>query len=99
MPIAYRAPEVIMSMPWNQSVDIWSVGLTAWDLLGTNRLFTAMDGDGEMYDAAHLAELIAALGPPPREFLERNPRRVADFWDEQGNQERIFDSLKRRLLT
>ncbi|KAF5967588.1 CMGC SRPK kinase [Fusarium coicis] len=98
MPIAYRAPEVIMSMPWNQSVDIWSVGLTAWDLLGTSRLFTAKDGDGEMYDAAHLAELIAALGPPPREFLKRNPRRAADFWDEQGKWKGLAPIPKNRSL-
>ncbi|EWG53616.1 CMGC/SRPK protein kinase [Fusarium verticillioides 7600] len=98
MPIPYRAPEVIMSMPWNQSVDIWSVGLTTWDLLGTDRLFTAMDGDGEMYDAAHLAELIAALGPPPREFLKRNPRRAADFWDEQGKWKGLAPIPKNRSL-
>uniref|UniRef100_A0A0D2XIU6 non-specific serine/threonine protein kinase n=1 Tax=Fusarium oxysporum (strain Fo5176) TaxID=660025 RepID=A0A0D2XIU6_FUSOF len=83
MPLSYRAPEVIMSMPWNHSVDIWSVGLTAWDLFGMNRLFTARDGDGEMSDAAHLAELMATLGPPPRKFLQRNSGRAADFWDEQ----------------
>ncbi|RSM09337.1 hypothetical protein CEP52_004189 [Fusarium oligoseptatum] len=65
-------------------IDIWSVGLTAWDLLGPKRLFTAQDEDGDMYDAAHLAQLIAALGPPPLEFLRRNPERAADFWDETG---------------
>ncbi|KAG5746518.1 hypothetical protein H9Q70_010792 [Fusarium xylarioides] len=84
MPIQYRAPEVIMCIAWNRPVDIWSVGLTAWDLLGPNRLFTAKDEDGDMYDAAHLAELIATLGPPPQEFLQRNVERAADFWDEQG---------------
>ncbi|KAF5711542.1 CMGC SRPK kinase [Fusarium mundagurra] len=84
MPIQYRAPEVIMCIAWNRPVDIWSVGLTAWDLLGPNRLFTAKDEDGDMYDAAHLAELIATLGPPPKEFLKRNVERAADFWDEQG---------------
>ncbi|KAF5710779.1 CMGC SRPK kinase [Fusarium globosum] len=84
MPIQYRAPEVIMCITWNRPVDIWSVGLTAWDLLGPKRLFTAKDEDGDMYDAAHLAELIATLGPPPQEFLQRNVERAADFWDEQG---------------
>ncbi|KAF5626085.1 CMGC SRPK kinase [Fusarium sp. NRRL 52700] len=84
MPIQYRAPEVIMCIAWNRPVDIWSVGLTAWDLLGRNRLFTAKDEDGDMYDAAHLAELIATLGPPSQEFLQRNVERAADFWDEQG---------------
>ncbi|KAM0288491.1 hypothetical protein ACHAO9_007137 [Fusarium lateritium] len=84
MPIQYRAPETIMCVAWSYPVDIWSVGLTAWDLLGSKRLFTAKDSDGDMYDAAHLAELIATLGPPPQEFLQRNTERTADFWDEKG---------------
>ncbi|UPK93021.1 hypothetical protein LCI18_003956 [Fusarium solani-melongenae] len=58
-------PGRIMCISWSYPVDIWSVGLTAWDLLGPKRLFTAKDKDGDMYDAAHLAELIATLGPPP----------------------------------
>ncbi|KAK0390670.1 hypothetical protein NLU13_0174 [Sarocladium strictum] len=85
MPIQYRAPEVIMCLKWSYAVDIWSVGLTAWDLLGPKHLFTAEDEDGDMYDAAHLAEFIATIGPPPLDFLKRNPERAADFWDEQGN--------------
>lgn len=60
---------------------IW---MQAWDLLESKKLFTARDEDGDLYDAAHLAQLIAALGPPPPEFLARNPERKADFWDEQG---------------
>ena len=38
-----------------------------------------------MYDAAHLAELIATLGPPPPAFKRRNKERAADFWDDQGS--------------
>lgn len=56
----------------------------AWDLLEPKRLFTARDEGGDIYDAAYLAQMIAALGPPPPEFLARNPERKADFWDEQG---------------
>ncbi|KAF5024849.1 hypothetical protein F66182_3088 [Fusarium sp. NRRL 66182] len=85
MPIQYRAPETIMYIAWSYPVDIWSVGLTAWDLLGSKRLFTAKDEDGQVYDAAHLAEMIATLGPPPPEFLKRNPETTAEFWDDQGN--------------
>lgn len=36
------------------------------------KLFTARDDDGDLYDAAHFAQLIAALGPPPAEFLAKN---------------------------
>ncbi|KAF4342812.1 CMGC SRPK kinase [Fusarium beomiforme] len=98
MPIQYRAPEVIMCIAWNRPVDIWSVGLTAWDLLGPNRLFTAKDEDGDMYDAAHLAELVATLGPPPREFLQRNVERASDFWDEQGKWLELAPIPKNRSL-
>lgn len=27
MPVPYRAPEVILNMPWGHSVDAWSAGL------------------------------------------------------------------------
>ncbi|KAK2871640.1 hypothetical protein FQN49_002976 [Arthroderma sp. PD_2] len=85
MPLEFRAPEVLLYVGWSYPVDIWSVGLTAWDLLGSKRLFTARDEeDGKAYDAVHFAELIAALGPPPAEFLAKNPERRADFWDERG---------------
>ncbi|KAB8202354.1 kinase-like domain-containing protein [Aspergillus parasiticus] len=67
MPLEYRAPETLLYIVWSYPVDIWSVGLT----------------DGDLYDAAHLAQFIAALGPPPPEFLAKNPER-ADFWDEQS---------------
>lgn len=53
-------------------------------MLGLKRLFTARDEDGDLYDAAHLAQLIAALGPPPPEFLARNPERRADFWNDRS---------------
>lgn len=28
--------------------------------------------------------MIAALGPPPAEFLAKNPERRTDFWDDEG---------------
>ncbi|ODM20524.1 hypothetical protein SI65_03577 [Aspergillus cristatus] len=51
------------------------------------------------------AQLIAALGPPPPEFLARDEERRADFWDEQGNwsglapipHDRILEALETRL--
>lgn len=33
MPVPYRAPEVILGMPWGPSVDNWSVGLLVWHTL------------------------------------------------------------------
>ncbi|EFE38193.1 protein kinase, putative [Trichophyton verrucosum HKI 0517] len=98
MPLEFRAPEVLLYVGWSYPVDIWSVGLT--------RLFTARDEeDGQAYDAVHFAEMIAALGPPPAEFLAKNPERRADFWGEKGEwlelapipEGRTLESVENRL--
>ncbi|EZG08045.1 CMGC/SRPK protein kinase [Trichophyton rubrum CBS 735.88] len=107
MPLEYRAPETLLYVTWSYPVDVWSVGLTAWDLLGLERPFTARDVDGGVYDATHFAQLIAALGPPPPKFLAKNPERRADFWDENGEwlgladipEGRTLESLETRLET
>ncbi|KAL5335213.1 kinase-like protein [Aspergillus crustosus] len=59
MPLEYRAPETLLYVGWSYPVGIWSIGLTAWDLLEPKKLFTARDEDGDLYDAAHFAQLIA----------------------------------------
>ncbi|KAL5359897.1 kinase-like domain-containing protein [Aspergillus floccosus] len=84
MPLEYRAPETLLYVDWSYPVDMWSVGLTAWDLREPKRLFTAVDKEGGLYDATHLAQMIAALGSPPAEFLDKNPERRADFWNDDG---------------
>ncbi|KAI0400965.1 kinase-like domain-containing protein [Xylaria palmicola] len=85
LPIMYRAPETLLWIQWSYAVDIWSVGLTAWDLLEGRNLFSALEEDGSLSDGAHFAELIAALGPPPAELLGRHRQRALEYWDENGN--------------
>ncbi|KAH9844733.1 kinase-like protein [Teratosphaeria destructans] len=71
-PFAYRAPEVILGIPWSYEVDIWNLGIMIWDLSENCSLFKARDPDGEDSTAHHLAEMIAILGPPPLECLQRD---------------------------
>ncbi|CAK7221889.1 hypothetical protein SCUCBS95973_004654 [Sporothrix curviconia] len=85
MPIMYRAPETLLHIQWSYAVDIWSVGLTAWDLLEGRTLFNARKEDGSFSDGVHLAELVAALGPPPQRLLDRHRARALEYWDAQGN--------------
>ncbi|CRK24302.1 hypothetical protein BN1723_013245 [Verticillium longisporum] len=84
MPIMYRAPETLLHIPWSYPVDIWSIGLTAWNLLQGRTLFTARKQDGSLSDGAHFAELIAALGPPPQALLDRHRSRALEYWDKDG---------------
>ncbi|KOC13626.1 putative CDK4/6 [Aspergillus flavus AF70] len=75
-PYIYRAPEVLLRMPWNEKVDIWNVGV-----LG--HLFYARDSDKKSSDAHHLAEMIAIMGPPPKEVIQ-NSVYATEFFDGEG---------------
>ncbi|KAM3560698.1 hypothetical protein MY1884_002798 [Beauveria asiatica] len=83
MPLVYRAPEVILGMECSSKVDIWSVGVMVCDLLEGKRLFLTKN-DGANDDEQHLAEMVAFIGPPPVEFLQRS-ERCARYFDESGN--------------
>ncbi|KAM5441437.1 hypothetical protein MferCBS31731_003508 [Microsporum ferrugineum] len=83
MPDLYRAPEVILRMEWDIWVDIWSVAMVVWDLVKGPTLFNARNEENLVDDRLHLAEMIAIMGPPPREFLERSQVSLL-YWDENG---------------
>ncbi|KAJ2719934.1 serine/threonine protein kinase, CMGC, dual-specificity [Coemansia sp. Benny D115] len=68
----YRAPEVILGLPYGTGIDMWSLGCIVAELLTGYPLFP---GENER---EQLASIIEVLGPPPAYMLERAPR-CADF--------------------
>ncbi|PYI18366.1 hypothetical protein BO99DRAFT_433636 [Aspergillus violaceofuscus CBS 115571] len=85
MPDFHRAPEVILGFPgWDYQVDSWGVGMLAWDFISARLLITNHRRDGLRDDGAHVAELVALLGHPSREFIRRGTHGH-NFWDENGN--------------
>ncbi|GAD99519.1 kinase domain containing protein [Paecilomyces variotii No. 5] len=60
------APEVILGCGWNTSADVW-------DIIQGKELFSRIYNTQGHYDAkAHLAEMIALLGPLPLELISRS---------------------------
>jgi serine/threonine-protein kinase SRPK3 len=57
-----------------------------WDLLGNGNLFRTTGGPEDKQDNVyHLAHMIALLGSPPKEFLERTKGgRIRSWFDENG---------------
>ncbi|KAG5934568.1 hypothetical protein E4U60_003789 [Claviceps pazoutovae] len=81
-PSTYRAPEVILEIPWTSSVDIWNVGCMIWDSFQGGNLFSGRNPETGTYQSrAHLAEMIALLGPPPPSLLARANLRSKFFSD------------------
>ncbi|KAL4891343.1 kinase-like protein [Aspergillus ambiguus] len=83
-PHIYRAPEVLLRIPWDQKVDIWNIGLVTWDLFQQGHLFYARDSEKQDSDGHHLAEMIALLGPPPKDLLQKSDY-ATEFFDKEGN--------------
>ena len=84
LPLQYRTPEVLLGSKWGHSVDVWSFALTAWDLIQPAALFRIhSETDMELNTAHHLADMVALLGPPPKEFLRRS-MACEKYWDNDG---------------
>ena len=69
----YRAPEVILGLPYDAKVDIWSLGCILGEMLFKDVLFM---GEDEI-DQWH--KITKKLGTPPPAMLQRCSRRVCNF--------------------
>ncbi|KAL4894840.1 kinase-like domain-containing protein [Aspergillus ambiguus] len=71
-PDHYRAPEVILGNGWQMPTDIWNLGVLLWDMIEGKELFQHIyDQQGCYRGRLHVAEMIALLGPPPPEVMQR----------------------------
>ena len=83
----YRAPEVILELPWSFPSDIWSLGCILAELYTGNLLFATHDN----YE--HLALIERAIGTFPRYMLDASASSIS---------KRVFDScgkFRGRLLS
>ncbi|RMZ82758.1 hypothetical protein DV738_g1546, partial [Chaetothyriales sp. CBS 135597] len=81
---AFTAPEVLLAAGWSYPADIWNFGVMLWDLTESMGLFDAIDtSPGKYSSAQHLGLMIALLGPPPKELLERGST-TSTYFDEHG---------------
>ncbi|KAF3482748.1 CMGC/SRPK protein kinase [Arthroderma uncinatum] len=76
----YRAPEVLMKLPWSFPIDIWSIGVLTLELMEGRNLFDPVDRVNNQYVIPlALAQYIGYLGEPPRAMLAQSPRLYAYF--------------------
>ncbi|KAJ5195299.1 uncharacterized protein N7498_008737 [Penicillium cinerascens] len=84
-PSIYRAPEIIFEMAWGSPVDIWNLGALIWDLFEGQHLFgDIFDQNGNHDPFKHLALMVALVGPPPADFVQRS-ETTGQCFDYNGN--------------
>ncbi|KAG6894571.1 hypothetical protein C0992_005552 [Termitomyces sp. T32_za158] len=79
-PAPYRAPEVLLHLPWGTPVDIWNFGCMIWNSIFPTQLFSRTNNLDEQ-----LARMAALLGPPPQQLLDDSGSRALEFFDEDGS--------------
>ncbi|KAL9612973.1 MAG: hypothetical protein Q9167_002450 [Letrouitia subvulpina] len=80
-PPLFQAPEVILGTGWSYSTDIWNLGVLIWNILENRDLFRDIRSNRGIYDSRkHLGEMVALLGPPPKELLEREKKWSKVKW-------------------
>ncbi|KAI9662922.1 MAG: hypothetical protein M1821_007969 [Bathelium mastoideum] len=81
----YRAPEVLLKLPWSAHVDLWSVGIMTLELLEGRNLFDPIDRANSQYVLPlALAQYIGYLGLPPLEVIKQSPLFLT-YFDSDGN--------------
>ncbi|KAF3485932.1 hypothetical protein F2Q69_00057923 [Brassica cretica] len=84
----YRAPEVILKSGYYFSVDMWSFGCTAFELVTGDMLFAPKEGNGYGEDEDHLALMMELLGKMPRK-IAIGGAKSKDYFDRHGDLKRI----------
>ncbi|XHG08972.1 hypothetical protein AWENTII_012056 [Aspergillus wentii] len=85
-PRQFCVPEVLLKATWSYSADIWNLGTALWELLADATLFDGIDPTTNQYSrAAHLAQMIRLIGPPPLHVLEKSDEKMHfELFSSQG---------------
>lgn len=91
--LSYRAPEIILELPFCEKVDVFSAGCVIYELLTGRKMFDPRERDGYTEEEDHLAQIVEKLGPIPLEMSKSSPRGK-ELFETDGNLKK-FPSLSR----
>ena len=83
----YRAPEVILGINYNETVDIWSLACIVFELATGEYLFNPINGENFSKNDDHLAKFMQILGKMPKNFC-LSGAFSHKYFDKKGNLKR-----------
>lgn len=89
----YRAPEVILGIPYDYAIDMWSIGCTLFELYTGKILFTGRNNN------AMLRVIMECRGKFPHKLLRRGTLTYEYFDDLLNFQSQEVDPLTGRTIT
>jgi len=79
----YRAPDVILSIPYDESIDYWSIAIMYYELVEGELMFNPHHTDKLSTDQIHLYEIIQWIGNPPLDKIKKS--KFNKYFDKNGN--------------
>ena len=73
----YRAPEIILQIPYTAAIDMWSYGCILYELYTGMPLFVGVD------ELDHMSRIMEIKGIPPRTVMLESTRKSV-FFDSQN---------------
>ena len=102
----YRAPEVLLGLPYDTSTDIWSLGCMIFELATNEYLFDPNDTDDDSQsstdedDILHMSMIEQVIGKVPQDWAREgtNYDRLYSNGDLLAHNDPPFPNLERLLL-
>lgn len=89
----YRAPEIILGIPYDYSIDVWSIGCTLFELYTGKILFTGRNNN------QMLRSIMECRGKIPPKFLRRGSLTQLHFDDLLNFRSTEEDKVTGRIIT
>lgn len=84
----YRAPEIMLGVPYGYPIDIWSIGCTLFELYTAKILFTGTNNN----------EMLRSMQETRGKF-NNNMIKKAELWGQHFTEDFLFRSFERDKLT
>lgn len=95
-PALYLPPEDFFGEPITQAADIWTLGVSLYEVLGERALFETFGWDRDDI----MADMVSTLGPPPTRWWDKWENRK-EFFESDGswvrNMKRVYTPAFRPL--